>query len=147
MMASLERAKLFFGKPGLFENFAECSGRQATWMHGHVGLSAVGMAQDLMAATLSHFYKSSTQQLGQNLTGGVRHLRSRSALSAIWIQRESFRRETAFPRPTPRSILERQQWLLRRLPREWSGRESEYARNNNPETQVRLWAQEARNNA
>ena len=41
-------------------------------MHCYVGLSAIGMAQDLVAATLSHFYKSGAQKLGQNFTGGVR---------------------------------------------------------------------------
>jgi hypothetical protein len=138
MMTSLKRAKLFFGKPGLLENFAKCSGRQSPWMHGYVGLSAIGMAQDLVATTLSYFNKSGPQKLGQNFTGGVRHRRSRLALSATWIRWESFRRETAFPRPTPRSIPGRQRWLLQCLPREWSGRELGRARNSNLQTQVRL---------
>ena len=56
---------MFFGKPGLLENFAKRSGRQSTRMHGYVGLSAIGMAQDLVAATLSHFYNSGAQELGR----------------------------------------------------------------------------------
>ena len=35
------------------------------WMHGYVGLSAIGMAQDLVATTLSHFNKSARKSLAR----------------------------------------------------------------------------------
>ena len=134
----LKRAKLFFGKAGLLENFAKRSGRQCTRMHCYVGLPAIGMTQDLMATTLSHFYKSGAQELGQSFTCGVRHRRSRLALSATWIRWESFRRESAFPRPTPRSIPGQQRWLLQCLPPEWSDRELGRAHSSSLQNQVRL---------
>ena len=40
-MQRLQVAKLFFGKTGLLEYFAERSRRQAAWMHGHIRLSAI----------------------------------------------------------------------------------------------------------
>jgi len=72
-MRKLEIPKLIFGKTGLLENLPKCSRRQSTGMHRHVRLPTIGMAQDLMAATLSHFYESGAKEFGKNLTGGVRH--------------------------------------------------------------------------
>lgn len=76
-MPRLQTAKLFFGKAGLLENLAKRSGRQSTRMHRHVGLPAIGVAQDLVAATLSHFYESGAQKFCENFTGGIRHRGSR----------------------------------------------------------------------
>ena len=143
----LQRAKLLFAEAGLFKNLAKGSGWQRTGMHCDVSLPSIGMAKNFVAPTLSYFYESGANQSCEDLTGGVRHRGFRPERSKTWFRQERFHRASASLRPTPQSILERQRWLLRYPGREWSGRESEYVRNSNPEIQVRLSAQEARSNA
>src|SRR5437867_5010039 len=110
-MHRLQIAKLLFGKTGLLENLAKRAGRQSTWMHGHVGLPAIGMSQDFVAAALSYFHESRSQELGKNFTGRVRHRGYRRARLMSWLRPEPSRRETASLRPTPRSVPEQQRWL------------------------------------
>jgi len=133
----LQIAKLFFRKAGLLEDLPKSSRRQSTRMHGHVGLAAIGVSEDFVAAALSHFYKSGAQELGENFTGGIRHRGYRRGRLATWLRLEPSRRETASLEPTPQSAPEPQLWLLRSLDRESLDRASEYGRNSNLENQVR----------
>ena len=54
-MQRLQIAKLFFREAGLLEDLPKSSRRQSTRVHGHVGLAAIGVSEDFMAAALSHF--------------------------------------------------------------------------------------------
>ncbi len=136
-MRRLQIAKLFFRKAGLFEDLPKSSRRQSTRVHGHVGLAAIGVSKDFMAAALSYFYKSGAQELGENFTGGIRHRGYRRGRLATWLRPEPSRRATAFLEPTPQSAPEPQRWLLRFLDRESLDRALEYGRNSNLEIQVR----------
>jgi len=136
-MQRLQIVKLFFRKAGLLEDLPERSRRQSTRMHGHVGLPAIGVSEDFVAAALPYFYESDAKELGENFTGGIRHRGYRRARLATWLRPEPSRRETASLEPTPQSVPEPQRWLLRYLDRESLDRESEYGRNSNPEIQVR----------
>jgi hypothetical protein len=139
-----QRAKLFFAETDLFKNLAKSSGRECPRRHCDVSLPSIWMAK---ALTLSCFYESSANQSCEDLTGGVGHREFRPERSKTSFRQERFRRASASLRPTLQSILERQRWLLRYHDREWLSRESECGRNNSPEIQVRLWAQEGRSNA
>jgi hypothetical protein len=61
----LQIAKLFLRKAGLLEDLPKSSRRQSTRMHGHVGLAAIGVSEDFVAAALSHFYKSARRSLAR----------------------------------------------------------------------------------
>src|SRR5687768_11868262 len=100
-----------------------------------------------MTTALSYIDKTRAQQFGEDFTGGVRHRKSRLERSKSSLRWERSRRAPASRQSTPQSIPGRQRSLLQYLGREWSAPESGYARNDNPETQVRLWVHEARNNA
>jgi hypothetical protein len=143
----LQRAKLLFAEAGLFKNLPKGSRWQRAGMHCDISLPSIEMAKNLVAPALSHFYESGANQSCKDLTGGVGHREFRPERSKISFRQERFHRASASLRPMPQSILERQRWLLRYPGREWSGRESECGRNNNPEIQVRLSAQEGRSNA
>ena len=143
----LQRTKLFFAKAGLFENFSEGSRWQRTGMHCYISLSSIWMAQNLVTAALSYVNKPRAERFGENLTGGIGHREYRLERSKTWLRRERSRPVPASHQSTLRLILVQQRGRLRCLGREWSSRESEYERSNNPETQVRLWAQEGRSNA
>jgi hypothetical protein len=88
-MRRLQIAKLFFRKAGLLEDLPKSSRRQSTRVHGHVGLAAIGVSKDFMAAALSYFYKSGAQELGENFTGGIRHRGYRRGRLATWLRPES----------------------------------------------------------
>ena len=115
-MQRLQIAKLIFGKISLLEYLPKCSCRQSAGMHGQVGLSAIWMAQDLVATTLSYFYEAGAKELGENLTGGVQHQGYRCARLVTWFRQELFRRESVSLPPTLRLIPEQQQGLLQYLP-------------------------------
>lgn len=136
-MQRLQIAKLLFRKAGLLEDLSKSSRWQSTRMHGHVGLAAIGVSEDFVAAALSYFYKSGAQELSENFTGGIRHRGYRRGRLATWLRPEPSRRETASLEPTPQSAPEPQRWLLRFLDRELLDRASEYGRNSNLENQVR----------
>jgi len=136
-MQRLQIAKLFFRKARLLEDLPKSSHRQSTWVHGHVGLAAIGVSEHFMAAALSYFYKSGAQELGENFTGGIRHRGYRRGRLATWLRPEPSRRATASLEPTPQSAPEPQRWLLRFLDRESLDRALEYGRNSNLEIQVR----------
>ena len=135
-MQRLQIAKLLFRKAGLLEDLSKSSRWQSTRMHGHVGLAAIGVSEDFVAAALSYFYKSGAQELGENFTGGIRHRGYRRGRLATWLRPEPSRREIASLRPTLRPIPEQQRWLPRYLCREWLGRELKYGRSSNLQIQV-----------
>ena len=74
MQQRLQIAKLFFRKTSLLEDFPKSSRRQSTRVHGHVGLAAIGMSEDFMAAALSYKIRRA---------GALRELHGRNTASGI----------------------------------------------------------------
>ncbi len=61
---SLQFAKLLFSKSSLLDNFSKSPGRERAGMHRNVGLSAIRVTKDFMAASLPNFDKSNPKKLG-----------------------------------------------------------------------------------
>src|SRR5919106_287808 len=139
-----QRAELLFAKTRLFKDFAKGSCRKRSGMHRHVRLPAIWVTQHLMAASLSYFYESGTNEFCEDLTGGVRHRGLQPERSKSSFQQESLRRGPASRRSMPGLALGQRQESLRCLDHEWSSLGMGYERSNSPEIPVHLWAQVAR---
>jgi hypothetical protein len=142
-----QRTKLLFRKTGLLENLAKGSGRQRAGMHGDVSLSSVWMPQNFVAPGLSSLYKASTEELCQDLTGGVRHQGFRRGRSGILLQWVQTRREPFSPQSRSLSIPSRRRVLPQCPGHASSNRARGRVHNSSPEIPARLQVQETQNSA
>ncbi len=145
--SSLQSAELLFAQAGLLEDFPESSGGQCPRMHGDVGLSSVGMAENFVASGLASFYEARAKEFGQNLTGRVGHREFRRERSGSWFRSGCSRRGLFFLRSRLRSALLRPRALHRRPGHASSNRVLEHARNNSLEIRARSRVREIRSSA
>src|SRR3989304_5278965 len=73
-----ELSEFFRRKPGLLQDASKGAGSNFTRMNGHIGLSAIGVSENFVAARLPYLHKTRAQQFPHDLTGFVRHRRPRS---------------------------------------------------------------------